>query len=130
MKSKYGPANDDTTQSHASCLPTLWPEDGGRGRDMWTGSKHHAGEMSILLDLCGRRDVSRASVAALVEWKPGVNVSLWEQGIRVSGNFLTNELYTFVLAFITHNSRPSTSIGKFEALTNLAELCRGTLSED
>jgi hypothetical protein len=108
---------------------------------MWTGSKHHAGEMSILLDLCDRRDVSRASVAALVEalWEPGVNVSLWEQGRRVSGNFLTNELYTgilkfdgltFVLAFITHNSRPSTSIGEFEALTNLAELCRGTLSED
>jgi hypothetical protein len=82
---------------------------------MWTGSKHHhAGEMSILLDLCGRTDVSRASVAALVGalWEPGVNVSLWEQGIRVSGNFLTDELYTgilkfdgltFVLAFITHN---------------------------
>jgi hypothetical protein len=68
---------------------------------MWTGSKHRAGEMLILLDLCGRTEVSRASVAALVEtlWEPGVNVSLWEQGIRVSGNFLTNELYTGSLKF-------------------------------
>ena len=68
---------------------------------MWTGNKHRAGEMLILLDLCGRTEVSRASVAALVEalWEPGVNMPLWEQGIRVSGNFLTNELYTGSLKF-------------------------------
>jgi len=68
---------------------------------MWTGSKHRAGEMLILLDLCGRTEVSRASVAALVEtlWEPWVNVSMWEQGIRVSGNFLTNEPYTGSLKF-------------------------------